>query len=124
MRSPTRRSPRAVPPDLLRAVRMVSAQKRTTIRLQWEAKLMRVWVVSDRARVEATIPVQAEGEGKVALQKAFLVDYLRGILGAVTMGYRDPLNPVQFRAQGVATATFMPIGINWGEDGVTTGEPR
>jgi len=101
-------------PDLERAVRRVrgvAEDARGIVRLAWENGTMTVSAKGEeKASVEATIPVQAQGDpGKVALNIKYLLEYLKGKTGMVTMGVTSSTAPVLFRYASSPLVLIMPM---------------
>jgi len=101
-------------PDLERAVRRVrgvAEDAKGIVRLAWENGTMTVSARGEeKASVEATIPVQTQGDpGKVALNVKYLLEYLKGKTGMVTMGITSPTAPVLFRYASSPLVLIMPM---------------
>ena len=115
---------RLMAPELYNAVRRVQgiAEDNTgTVRLQWTDNQMTVSARSEETgEVDATFPIEAGSQpGRIALNVAYLLDYLNGKEGLITLG----------KAEGNATALFhygarpivaiMPLEVKWGDEPAT-----
>ncbi len=101
-------------PDLERAVRRVrgvAEDARGIVRLAWENGTMNVSAKGEeKASIEATIPVEIQGDsGKVALNVKYLLEYLKGKTGMVTMGVTSSTAPVLFRYASSPLVLIMPM---------------
>lgn len=108
-------------PDLERAVRQVrevakdAKDAKGTVRLSWSEVALTVSAKSEeKGEVEATVPVESQGgPGRVALNVSYLLDYLRGREGIVTMGVSDEKAPVLFRHGASPQVLVMPMFVQW-----------
>lgn len=103
-------------PELERAVRRlqeVAKDGSGIVRLVWNESAMTVSAKSDdKGEVEAQVPVLTEsGNGRVALSVGYLLDYLRGRQGMVTMGLKDDKSPVLFRHGTSPLVLIMPMFV-------------
>jgi len=69
----------------------------------------------DGQEVESTVKVMAEQgtQGKVGLNASFLLDYLKGKEGIVTISWVNEGSPVSFKHQGSPTVLIMPMMVDW-----------
>jgi len=117
---------RVFAPDLERAVqrvKQIAADASGIVRFVWTDEAMTVSAVSsDKGEVEVQVPVQAEGgPGRVAVNVRYLLDYLRGKQGLISMGVTNSSSPVLFR-NGASSplVVIMPMHVNW--DGESAAE--
>ena len=94
------------------------------VRLVWTETAMTVSAKSaEKGDVEAEVPVQTEGgPGKVALNVRYLLDYLKGREGLVTLCANGVSNPVLLRHGTSPWVILMPMNVQW-EPGAEVEEP-
>ena len=112
---------RVLSADLARAVRHVRDIARDgsgIVRLFWTEDTMTVSARSEgESKAETSLRVQADGGcGRVALNVAYLLDYLQGKDGLVTMGVRSVSEPVLFRYRGAPLVLVMPMFAQWPDE--------
>lgn len=104
--------------DLERAVRQVEGVAHSgsdTVRLVWGENTLRVSAKADeKGETEASVPIMVEGgAGKVAINARYLLSYLKGKQGLVTMGVKDPASPVLLRHGSAPVVVLMPMNVQW-----------
>ncbi|MBI4286322.1 MAG: hypothetical protein HY670_10580 [Chloroflexi bacterium] len=109
---------RMLAPDFERAVRRVQDMARENsgiVRLAWSGAALSVsGRSSEKGQVEVSFPVTSEGgDGRVALNVSYLLDYLRGREGLVTMSVISEKAPVLFRHGTSPVVVMMPIFVQW-----------
>jgi len=109
---------RVFAPDLERAVRRcaeVAGDNKGIIRLSWTETAMTVSAKGgEKGSVEAQVPVQTEGgTGKVAVNVSYLLDYLKGKDGLLSIGVTSTQGPVLFRHGTSPLVVMMPMFIQW-----------
>jgi DNA polymerase-3 subunit beta len=101
------------PSDMERAVqrlRVAAKDSEGIIRLNWTKDTMTVSAKSDEmGNIEATFPVQAEDAGQTAINIRYLLDYLKGKEGLVTMGITSDKSPIVFRHRSSPLVIIMPM---------------
>lgn len=105
-------------PDLERAVRRVrkvAEDGKGTVRFAWEDGTMKVSAkAEEKGEVEAKIPVEIQGDpGRVAMNVKYLLEYLKGKTGLVTMGVSSPQSPILFRYAASPLVLIMPMQVQW-----------
>jgi DNA polymerase-3 subunit beta len=105
-------------PDLERAVRQVQGVARDgsgVVRLSWSEISLTVSAKGeDTGNVEASIPVEATKPGRVALNVSYLLGYLRGKEGVVTMGTQEETSrAVLFEHSSLHQVLIMPMNVQW-----------
>jgi len=103
-------------PDLERAVRRVKDIAKDgsgIVRFTWTETAMTVSAKSEKkGSVEAQVAVQTEGEpGKVAVNVDYLLNYLKGREGLVSIGVRGTQDPVLFRHSTSPLVLIMPMFV-------------
>jgi len=103
------------PGDLERAIKRLKAianDNSGIIRLNWTKDTMTVSAQSEESgKIEGTLPVQANNAEKVGLSIKYLLGYLRGKEGPVTMGFTKAGSPVTFRHRLSPLVVLMPMHI-------------
>ncbi len=101
------------PGDLERAVRRLSAiakDGKSIVKLSWTNDTMTVSASSDEmGKVEGTLPVQADNPGEVSLNISYILEYLKGKEGLITLGFSGGTAPVVFRHRGSPLVLVMPM---------------
>ena len=64
-------------------------------------------------KVEGTLPVQADNPDKVAINIKYLLEYLDGKEGLITMGLTGKTSPVAFRHRASPLVMVMPLNVQW-----------
>lgn len=92
------------------------------IRLQWSGDSLRVEVRAvEVGSHSAELPCRTEGEGRIAFNRGYLLDYLSGKEGTITLTAQSPSQPGLFAHRNVAHFCCMPMFIRW-DDGAPGGE--
>ena len=103
------------PGELERAVKRLSTvakDEKGIVRLSWTKDTMTVSASSDEVgKVEGTLPVQADNPGEIALAISYLLEYLNGKEGLVTMGITGKTAPVVFRHRLSPLVLVMPMNV-------------
>lgn len=103
--------------DLERAIKRLSAiakEGKDIVRLAWTNDTMTVSASSEEAgKVEGTLPVQADNPDKVAINVKYLLEYLDGKEGMITMGLTGKTSPVVFRFRASPLVMVMPLNVQW-----------
>jgi len=103
--------------DLEQAVRRIKDVAKAgadAVRLSWcDASLNVAAKSEDKGKVEVTLSCQAETEGKVALNVSYLLDYLKGKEGLVTMAVKNDRASVLFRHSTSPLVLIMPLYVEW-----------
>jgi DNA polymerase III sliding clamp (beta) subunit (PCNA family) len=103
------------PSDLERALKRLSAIARDgsgIIKLKWTKDTMTVSAKSEEmGKTEGTLPVQADNPGAVALDISYLLQYLGGKEGLITMGITAKTAPVVFRHRLSPLILVMPMNV-------------
>jgi len=113
----TRAEVRVMAPDFERAVRGVSDVAKDSdgiVRLSWSEAEMTVSAKSDdKGQVETSLSVESHEPGRIAINVRYLLDYLRGKEGVVSMGVRTPQDAILFHYGTSPTVLIMPMFIQW-----------
>lgn len=107
-------------PEFERAVQRVlevATDAEGTVRLVWSGWNMVVSAGRDVSKAETTVPVTIEGDaGRVAINAKYLLAYLRGKEGVVTMGVNHVSSPVMFRHGSSPLVLVMPMNVQWKDE--------
>jgi len=105
------------PGDLERAikrVRRIAMNSSGIVRLSWTTDMMTVSAKSEEmGEAEGTLPVHADNPDKVALDIRYLLEYLKGKEGMITMGVTGGTAPVMFRHRASPVVMVMPMNVQW-----------
>lgn len=109
---------RVFAPELERAIRRVSEIARDgsdIIRLVWTETGMTVSAMSaEKGAAEAEVLVQTEGgPGRTAINVNYLLEYLKGREGLVTMGVSSESSPILFQHGTSPLVVIMPMFVQW-----------
>jgi DNA polymerase-3 subunit beta len=103
--------------DFERAVRGVQVPARDNsgiVRLSWEKKSMSVSAKSDeKGSIETTIPVESDEPGRVALNVNYLLEYIKGKEGLISMSTPGKQVPTLFRHSSSPLVLMMPMFVEW-----------
>jgi len=105
------------PGDLERAVkrlRPIAKEGDGVVRLSWTNDTLTVSARSEEAgKVEGTLPVQTDNPDRVGLNIKYLLEYLKGKEGMITMGLSGGTAPVMFRHRSSPLVLVMPMNVQW-----------
>ncbi len=109
---------RVFAPELERAARRcaeVARDGKSIVRLSWTETAMTVSAKGEeKGRVEAQVPVQTEGgPGKIAVNVSYLLGYLKGKEGLLTIGAKGAQDPLLFRHGTSPLVVMMPMFVQW-----------
>jgi DNA polymerase-3 subunit beta len=109
---------RVFAPELERAVRRLREMAKDSsgiVRLSWTETTMTVSAkAEEKGKVEAELPVQTEGgPGRVAVNVGYLLDYLGGREGLLTIAVTTEQSPVLFRHGTSPLVLIMPMHADW-----------
>jgi len=103
--------------DFERAVRGVLTPARDNgniVRLSWEKKSMSVSAKSDdMGSVETAIPVETDEPGRIGFNVNYLLEYIKGKEGLITMATTSEKAPALFRHSASPLAVMMPMFVEW-----------
>jgi len=117
-----------IAPELRNAVRRLEGIAKDgtgIVRLKWTETAMAVSARSEeKGEISAEIPVQPESlPGRVALNVKYLLDYLEGKEGLITLGKDEGSSPALFHYGSKPVVAIMPMNVQWEEDKPKTEEP-
>ncbi len=104
-------------PDLelaLRRVQIPVKEGKAILHMIWDAGAMTLTADSeDAGNIEVKFPVQTFSPGKFALEYPFLLEYVRGKAGLITLCAKDHKNPILLRYLNAPTVVIMPRMVSW-----------
>ncbi|MBA7700358.1 hypothetical protein ES703_109069 [subsurface metagenome] len=98
----------------LKRLQSIAADGSGIVKFTWTNDAMTVSASSEEVgKVEGTLPVQADNPDRVALNVKYLLEYLAGKDGMITMGVTDLTSPVAFRHRASPLVIVMPMNAQW-----------
>jgi len=92
----------------------VARNGKSIVRLVWEENTINVSAQSeDKRQVETSLSAMVDTPGKIAISVDYLLSYLSGKDGMVTMGVRSESEPALFRYNGAPLVLIMPMHVDW-----------
>ena len=105
------------PGDLVRALKgtlKITKEGSGIFRLYWGDNELRVEArAEDLGTTSTAVPAICQGEGKIAFNAAYLLDYLKGKEGTVTLSAGSPKEPGLFSHRGTPNLALMPMFVQW-----------
>jgi len=119
---------RLIAPELRNAVRClegIAKEGTGIVRLKWTDAIMTVSARSEeKGEISAEIPVQPESlPGRVALNVKYLLEYLEGKEGLITLGKDEGSSPALFHYGSKPVVAIMPMNVHWDDDKPKTEAP-
>jgi len=103
--------------DFERAVRGVLTPARDNgniVRLSWEKKAMSVSAKSEKmGDIETSIPVETDEPGRIGFNVNYLLEYIKGKEGLITMATQGEKGPGLFRHSTSPLVLLMPMFVEW-----------
>nr|MDD5701050.1 hypothetical protein [Dehalococcoidales bacterium] len=89
-------------------------------RLRWDTTKMSVFAkAGEVGDISTDIPVMsADGPERIAVNIKFLLEYLKGKEGVLTIGANDRKSPLVLHYQNLPLVAIMPMHIAWDDDPV------
>ena len=107
-------------PELERVLRGISTLARDAkglVRLSWTETTMSLGTESeDEADVEMALPVTASAPGRIGFNIGYLLAYLKGKQGLVTLGVKTPQSPALLQHSASPLTVVMPMFVQWQGD--------
>lgn len=102
----------------LQQIKSTASSGASVARFSWSGNQMKVAAKASESQIiESQLTIEpTESEGKIGINVFYLMDYLNGKSGTVSMGYEDPRSPAVFRYPGQPLVTIMPMMVKWQED--------
>lgn len=85
------------------------------VRLSWTVTTLTVSAkCAEKGDVAAELPIQTEGgPGRVAVNLSYLLDYLKGREGLLTIAASNQTSPILLRHSGAPLVVVMPMNVDW-----------
>ena len=103
--------------DFERAVHAVQTPAKDNsgiVRCSWEKKSMSVSAKSEKSgSIETAIPVEAEEPGRIGFNVKYLLEYIKGKEGLITMSTQSEKTPALFRHSTSPLVLLMPMFVEW-----------
>jgi len=108
-------------PDLERALGSIAVSAKEAVgvgagavRMLWDKGQMKLSAEAGAANVEATIPVHTlDGGGRIAIHINYLMEYIKGKQGLLTIKVTTPTAPAVFRYSQAPFVAIMPMQVTW-----------
>jgi DNA polymerase III sliding clamp (beta) subunit (PCNA family) len=104
-------------PDLelaLRRVQVPAKVGKAILRMLWDAGAMTLSADSEeKGDIEVNFPVQTFSPGKFAIEYPFILEYVRGKPGLITLCTKDHQSPMLLRYLNAPTVVIMPRMVSW-----------
>jgi DNA polymerase III sliding clamp (beta) subunit (PCNA family) len=104
-------------PDLelaLRRVQIPAKEGKAILRIIWDAGAMTLGADSeDAGNIEVKFPAQTFNAGKFAVEYHFLLEYVRGKPGLITLCSKDHQSPMLLQYLNAPTVVIMPRLVSW-----------
>ena len=109
-----------IAPELDRVLRGLSKLARDgsgIVRLSWTETNMNLGVRSkDEADIEMALPVTASAPGRIGFNIGYLLEYLKGKQGLVTLAVKTPQSPALLQHSASPLTVVMPMFVEWPGD--------
>ncbi|MBA7465710.1 hypothetical protein ES707_00880 [subsurface metagenome] len=108
----------------VKRVRTIAKDGKNIVRLAFADGNLTVSAKAEDQEISATIDIlNTQGEsGRTALDYTYLLDYLSGKQGIVTLSKYDDAGPVVFQYQNSPRVLIMPMFVQWGDEKPTAAE--
>ncbi|HUV51632.1 MAG TPA: hypothetical protein VMW64_00980 [Dehalococcoidia bacterium] len=104
---------------LRRIMGAVEVGEAAAVRMEWDNGKMKLATGYLENRIEVSMPVgTSNGAGRVALDFKYLMEYIKGKAGLITMDVSTQTNPVLFRHSNSPLVCIMPMNVSWPGDPV------
>ena len=87
--------------------------------MMWQGGEMKLSSETPEGNIETTIPVQVfNGDGRIAIHIKYLLEYIEGKSGLVTMSTTTTTAPVVFLHSRSPLVAIMPMQVIWADQAV------
>ena len=102
----------------VKRVRAVAKDGKGIVRLVFADGNLTVSATNEEQEISATIDtLNTQGEpGRTALNYSYLLDFLSGKQGIITLSQYDKVGPVVFQYQNSPRVLIMPMFVQWGDE--------
>jgi DNA polymerase III sliding clamp (beta) subunit (PCNA family) len=100
----------------VRMLAPIAVDASNIIRFQWGDDQMHVSArASETGEAGGPVACKTQGEGKIAFNAKYLLDYFKGRTGTVLLEVSSPSTPAVFTHDGHGTFVLMPMYVQWGD---------
>lgn len=102
----------------LQGAKQVSRDNGNIIRLEWDENTLTVAArCQETGQIKAKVPIETEGGGgRIGMNIAYLLNYLKDKDGFVTMKAQNESSPLQFSYGQTPIVVMMPMFVKWDGD--------
>ncbi|MFC2004861.1 hypothetical protein ACFLUY_01410 [Chloroflexota bacterium] len=110
----------------VKRVRDIAKDGSGIVRMEFAEGKLTVSAVGEEQEIRATLDaISTQGEpGRTALNYTYLLRYLVGKLGIITLSQYDNTGPLVFEYQNSPRVLIMPMSVKWGDEPVAAEEPE
>ena len=110
----------------VKRVRDIAKDGSGIVRMAFADGKLTVSAVGEEQEINATLDaIRTQGEpGRTALNYTYLLRYLAGKLGIITLSQYDATGPLVFEYQNSPRVLIMPMSVKWGDEPVVAQEPE
>ena len=110
----------------VKRVRDIAKDGSGIVRMEFAEGKLTVSAVGEEQEIRATLDaISTQGEpGRTALNYTYLLRYLVGKLGIITLSQYDNTGPLVFEYQNSPRVLIMPMSVKWGDEPVVAEEPE
>ena len=110
----------------VKRVRDIAKDGSGTVRMAFADGKLTVSAVGEEQEITATLDaIRTQGEpGRTAINYTYLLRYLAGKLGIITLSQYDATGPLVFEYQNSPRVLIMPMSVKWGDEPVVAQEPE
>jgi DNA polymerase III sliding clamp (beta) subunit (PCNA family) len=101
----------------VKGVRAVAKDGKDIVRMVFTDGKLTVSAKSEDMETEATMDtIYTKGQGRTAINYKYLLEYLSGKQGIVTICQYDKAGPLSFQYQNLPRVIIMPMLVQWGDE--------
>ncbi|MFC1961524.1 hypothetical protein ACFLWN_00530 [Chloroflexota bacterium] len=110
----------------VKRVRDIAKDGSGIVRMEFAEGKLTVSAVGEEQEIRATLDaISTQGEpGRTALNYTYLLRYLGGKQGIITLSQYDATGPLVFEYQNSPRVLIMPMSVKWGDEPVAAEEPE
>ncbi|MFC1991471.1 hypothetical protein ACFLVC_01915 [Chloroflexota bacterium] len=110
----------------VKRVRDIAKDGSSIVRMEFAEGKLTVSAVGEEQEIRATLDaISTQGEpGRTALNYTYLLRYLAGKQGIITLSQYDTTGPLVFEYQNSPRVLIMPMSVKWGDEPVADEEPE
>jgi len=110
----------------VKRVRDIARDGSGIVRMEFAEGKLTVSAVGEEQEIRATLDaISTQGEpGRTAINYTYLLRYLAGKQGIITLSQYDNTGPVVFEYHNSPRVLIMPMSVKWGDEPVSVEEPE